>query len=79
MSSLRKFKRGTSSPLIREVARRQGVSEREVITEIEKAIKSGMNSKDPEAMAFWAQFNGRTPTVEEVVKVMVNEIQKDRK
>ncbi len=79
MSSLRKLKRGTSSPLIREVARRQGVSEREVIAEIEKAIKSGMNSKEPEAMAFWAPFNGRTPTVEEVVKVMVNKAQKEIK
>lgn len=79
MSSLRRFKRGKGSPLIREVARKQGVSEREVITEIEEAIKSGMNSKEPEAMAFWAQFNGRTPTVEEVVKVMVDEIQKDIK
>jgi hypothetical protein len=79
MSSLRKFKRGTGSPLIKEVARRQGVPEDEVRTEIEEAIKYGMNSKEPEAMAFWAQFNGRTPTVEEVVKVMVNEIQKDCK
>ena len=79
MSSLRKFKRGAGSPLIKEVARRNGVSEDEVRTEIEEAIQYGMNSKEPEAMAFWSQFNGRTPTVEEVVKVMVNEIQKDRK
>ena len=45
-------------------------------TEIEEAIKYGMNSKEPEVMAFWAQFNGRTPTMEEFVKIMVDEIRK---
>ena len=83
MSSLRKYKRNKgnnkSSPLLREVASRRGVSEDEVRSEIEESIKYGMNSEEPEAKAFWAQFNGRTPTVEEVVKIMVDEIRKEIK
>lgn len=54
---------------IREVAKRNGVSESEVRREIEAAVTDARNSNDPKAQAYWKSFpsKGEYPTVEEVI------------
>ena len=42
------------SDIIRHIAKQQGISEREVIDEMQKAIDAGYRSLDPAVRAQWA-------------------------
>lgn len=61
---------------LREVARRQGISEQEVRREIEIAIAEGMKSKDPAVQAYWKAMpsKGEVPTPEEVIEYATKKI-----
>mgnify|MGYP000012445972 CR=1 FL=1 len=54
---------------IKILAQRDGVSEDEIIGEIEKAIKIGMGNSDPKVQKKWKELYGenRTPTAEKLI------------
>ena len=58
------------SSIIKKVAKQHGVSVKEVRRDIEEMIKVGMSSTDPEAVMFWSQFGGKTPTPEHFISAL---------
>lgn len=56
--------------IIRKVAKQNGVSAKEVRKDIEEMIRVGMSSTEPEAIAFWSQFGGKTPTPEQFIAAL---------
>ena len=55
---------------IKKVAKQHGVSVKEVRKDFEEIIKVGMSSTEPEAVMFWPQFGGRTPTLEQFIAAL---------
>lgn len=55
---------------IKKVAKQHGVSVKEVRRDFEEIIKVGMSSTEPEAVMFWSQFGGRTPTLEQLIAAL---------
>ena len=53
--------------IIKQTAKQYGVSVKEVRRDIAEMIKVGMSSTDPEAVMFWSQFGGKTPTPEQFI------------
>ena len=53
--------------IIKQTAKQYGVSVKEVRRDIVEIIKVGMSSTDPEAVMFWSQFGGKTPTPEQFI------------
>ncbi|MBP3857708.1 MAG: hypothetical protein IK990_19065 [Ruminiclostridium sp.] len=56
--------------IIKETAKQNNTSVKEVRREIGKAIDEGMKCTDPYAVEFWKQFGGQKPTVEEFLKAL---------
>lgn len=55
--------------IIKKVAKKYGTTEQEVRKEMELAIRTAMQSKDPVAQAIWKQIapDGKEPPVEKVI------------
>jgi len=56
--------------IIRQTAKHNGVSVKEVRRELSEMIKVGMSSTDPEAIEFWSQFGGKAPSPEQFIAVL---------
>ena len=56
--------------IIKQTAKHNGVSVKEIRRELSEMIKVGMSSTDPEATEFWSQFGGKTPTPEQLITVL---------
>ena len=56
--------------IIKQTAKQNGVSVKEVRRELSEMIKVGMSSKEPEAIEFWSQFGGKTPTPEQFIAAL---------
>ena len=56
--------------IVKETAKMNGVSVKEVRREINAAIDEGMKSDDPMAIAFWEQWGGKKPTVEQFLAAL---------
>lgn len=63
--------------IIREVANKNGVSEKEVRKEMKIAIRAAMQSTDPIAQFFWKQIapDGREPSIDKVIAALTSRIQ----
>ena len=55
---------------IKKVAKHYDVSVKEVRKDFEEIIKVGMSSTEPEAVMFWSQFGGMTPTPEQFIAAL---------
>ena len=55
---------------IKKVAKHYDVSVKEVRKDFEEMIRAGMSSTEPEAVMFWSQFVGRTPTPEQFIAAL---------
>jgi hypothetical protein len=62
------------SNIIKKVAKENGVSVKEVRREFEEMIRVGMSSTEPDAIAFWSQFNGKTPTPEQFIDALSSSV-----
>ncbi len=62
------------SNIIKKVAKQNGVSVKEVRKDLEEMIKVGMSSTDPEAVMFWSQFGGKTPTPEQLIAALSSSV-----
>ena len=58
------------SNTIKKVAKQNGVSVKEVRKDLEAMIRVGMSSTEPEAIMFWSQFGGKTPTLEQFIAAL---------
>ena len=58
------------SNIIKKVAKQHGVSVKEVRKDFEEMIRVGMESSDSEAVMFWSQFGGKTPTPEQFISAL---------
>ena len=56
--------------IIKQTAKLYGVSVNEVRKDIAEMIKVGMSSPDPEAVMFWSQFGGKTPSPEQFISTL---------
>ena len=56
--------------ILKETAKMNGVSVNEVRRDISAAIDEGMKSDDPMAIAFWEQWGGKKPTVEQFLTAL---------
>ena len=56
--------------IIRQTAKHNGVSVKEVRRELSEMIKVGMSSTDPEAIELWSQFEGKAPSPEQFIAVL---------
>ncbi len=64
--------------IIRHIANKEGISEQEVIDEVQKAIDAGYNNPDPAVKAYWASmpFDGK-PTPQELIVYLAGKIQNE--
>lgn len=64
--------------IIRHIAKQEGISEQEVINEMQKAIDEGFNNPDPSVQAYWAQmpFKGK-PTPRELILYLAGKVQNE--
>ena len=62
------------SNIIKKVAKQNSVSVKEVRRDLEETIKVGMSSTDPEAVMFWSQFGGKTPTPEQLIAALSSSV-----
>lgn len=71
----------TAKDIIKQVAQKEGVSEEEVRTEINKSIMMGWNNPDPKVHEIWTGIpcEGEMPTPEELIIWAVTEVIKDEK
>lgn len=62
--------------VIKKVAKVHGVSVKEVREEMQKAIRAGRESSDPNAQAMWNRLfpDGKEPTPEELIRVLAGEV-----
>ena len=62
--------------VIKKVAKAHGVSEKEVREEMQKAIRAGRESSDPNAQAMWNKLfpDGKEPAPEEFIRVLAGEV-----
>ena len=58
------------SNIIKKTAKQNCVSVKEVRRDFEEMIRVGMSSTEPEAVIFWSQFGGRTPTPEQFIAAL---------
>lgn len=56
--------------IIRQIAKQHGVTTKEVIADMNAAIRAGMASRDPEAQIFWRQVapDGKEPSIDTFLK-----------
>ena len=64
--------------IIRHISKQEGISEQEVIDEMQKAIDAGYNNPDPTVQAYWASmpFSGK-PTPQELIVYLAGKIQNE--
>ena len=60
--------------IIKQTAKQYGVTVKEVRRDIAEMIKVGMSSTDPEAVLFWSQFGGETPTPEQFISALSSSV-----
>lgn len=62
--------------ILEKVAEKNGVTRDEVESEIQKAIKEAMTSRQPEAQQFWKEVapDGQTPSAETVIALIVKKV-----
>lgn len=62
--------------VLKRVAKAHGVTEKEVREEMQKAIRAGRESSDPNAQAMWNRLfpDGKEPTLEEFIRVLAGEV-----
>ena len=60
--------------IIKQTAKQYGVTVKEVRRDIAEMIKVGMSSTDPEAVLFWSQFGGETPTPEQFIAALSSSV-----
>ena len=60
--------------IIKQTAKQYGVSVKEVRKDISEMIRVGMSSKEPEAVMFWSQFGGKTPTPEQFISALSSSV-----
>ncbi|MCD7838411.1 MAG: hypothetical protein LUG65_05830 [Clostridiales bacterium] len=65
--------------VINMVAQMHGVREDEVLREMQTAIETALKSEEPTAQAHWSKIpqKGATPTPEEVVAYLVQQVIQD--
>lgn len=58
------------------IAKKEGVSRKQVLTELQKAIDEGFSNPDPTIHAEWAKIpcKGTRPTPEELIRYEVNKL-----
>lgn len=66
--------------IIRQIAKENGVTQREVEHEMKEAIRVGMASTDPVAKAFWMKIapDGKEPSIEKFLAVCVAKVKKGK-
>ncbi len=64
--------------IIRHIAKQEGVSEQEVLDEMQKAIDAGYSNPDPSVQAYWASmpFKGK-PTPQELIVYLAGKMQNE--
>ena len=63
--------------VIRDIAKQEGVSEQEVIDEMQRAIDAGYSDPDPEVRAQWAAMPFRSkPTPQELIPYLIGMLQR---
>ena len=64
--------------IIRHIAKQEGVSEQEVLDEMQKAIDAGYSNPDPAVQAYWASmpFKGK-PTPQELIVCLAGKVQNE--
>lgn len=64
--------------ILEKVAVSNGVTRDEVESEIQKAIKETMKSRQPQAQRFWKEVSpdGQIPSVETVIALIVEQVNK---
>lgn len=65
---------------IREIAKRQGLTEQEVLASMQEALDEGMRSPDPAVQAEWRSIphKGEKPTPQEVMEHIVRKMRMER-
>ncbi len=60
------------------IAKKEGISAEEVKTEIGRAISYALKSNDPDIQKFWKNIPcaGETPTVEEIIAYLAEQLSK---
>ena len=60
------------SEIIKEIARREGVSVEHINEEIERAITVGFMNPDPEVRKYWAKIapDGKIPSPEKAIEIL---------
>lgn len=68
----------TSKKIIKQIAKREGITEQQVEKDMKKAIRLAMASPNPDAQKFWKQIapDGKVPSVEEFLKAISIEVLK---
>ena len=61
--------------IIRHIAKREGISEKEVLGEMQKAIDVGYHNPDPAVQAYWSSmpFGGK-PSPQELILYLADQI-----
>lgn len=56
--------------IIREIAKKHGVTTKEVVADMKQAIRTGMASREPQAQLFWRQVapDGKEPSIDTFLK-----------
>lgn len=64
--------------ILEKVAVSNGVTRDEVESEIQKAIKEAMKSRQPQSQRFWKEVSpdGQIPSVETVIALIVEQVNK---
>ena len=62
--------------ILEKVAEKNSVTRDEVESEIQKAIKEAMKSRQPEAQQFWKEVSadGQTPSAETVIALIAKKV-----
>ena len=68
----------TSKKIIKQIAKREGVTEQQVEKDMKKAIRLAMASPNPDAQKFWKQIapDGEEPSVDAFLKAISTEVVK---
>ena len=62
----------TSKKIIKQIAKREGVTEQQVEKDMKKAIRLAMASPNPDAQKFWKQIapDGEEPSIDTFLKAI---------
>lgn len=64
--------------IIRHIAKQEGVSEQEVLDEMQKAIDAGYSNPDPAVQAYWASMPFKCkPTPQELIVYLAGKVQNE--